>query len=44
VIGAPKPPNIYGLIGVGFHVVTLPSSPDGQEIPFATAACILSVN
>ena len=44
VIGTPAPPNTYGLTSVAFHLVCLPSSPTGNEVPIAVTACILSVN
>lgn len=44
IVGRPQPPNEYGLVGIGFHLVVLPTTPGEKETPIATIACILNLN
>lgn len=44
VVGTPQAPNPYGLVGIAYHLVVLPTAPDGKETPIAATSCILCLN
>lgn len=42
--GRPAAPNAYGLVAFSFLIVALPSTPNGEEIPFARTSCVFNLN